>query len=260
MQRGEVWFAKTPGGDRPVLVLTRDPVADRIGSVVVAALDAHPSGPGVGTRADSPGRRCTHRVCCELRQHPHSPQDRISPADRTARCQSASRGLRSPSGRHGLLKVGLTDFPAPPTLNRDQESPSTVLQRHAKMNAEAVWYLDSSAIVKLVAVEAEPRPLLHFLRRRQTVASSALATLGDRFIRAEEVLDRIELVRVGNEILEQAGGLEPATLSTPPRNYADVSAAGYAACCVLVLDAPLRVRLRTASLPSTPPTRRNMRP
>ena len=38
MQRGEVWFAVTPGGDRPVLVLTRDPVADRIGSVVVAAL------------------------------------------------------------------------------------------------------------------------------------------------------------------------------------------------------------------------------
>lgn len=38
MRRGEVWFAATPGGDRPVLVLTRDPVADRIQSVVVAAL------------------------------------------------------------------------------------------------------------------------------------------------------------------------------------------------------------------------------
>jgi mRNA interferase MazF len=38
MQRGEIWFAATPGGDRPVLVLTRDPVADRIGSVVVAAV------------------------------------------------------------------------------------------------------------------------------------------------------------------------------------------------------------------------------
>lgn len=38
MLRGEVWFAATPGGDRPVLVLTRDPVADRMGSVVVAAL------------------------------------------------------------------------------------------------------------------------------------------------------------------------------------------------------------------------------
>src|SRR5580658_6945055 len=38
MQRGEIWFATTPGGDRPVLILTRDPVADRIQSVVVAAL------------------------------------------------------------------------------------------------------------------------------------------------------------------------------------------------------------------------------
>jgi mRNA interferase MazF len=38
MRRGEVWFAATPGGDRPVLVLTRDPVADRVQAVVVAAL------------------------------------------------------------------------------------------------------------------------------------------------------------------------------------------------------------------------------
>lgn len=38
MQRGEIWFAATPGGDRPVLVLTRNPVAERIGSVVVVAL------------------------------------------------------------------------------------------------------------------------------------------------------------------------------------------------------------------------------
>ena len=37
MVRGEIWWATTPGGDRPVLVLTRDPVADRIGAVVVAA-------------------------------------------------------------------------------------------------------------------------------------------------------------------------------------------------------------------------------
>jgi mRNA interferase MazF len=38
MRRGEIWFAATPGGDRPVLVLTRDPAAARIGAVVVAAL------------------------------------------------------------------------------------------------------------------------------------------------------------------------------------------------------------------------------
>lgn len=38
MRRGEIWFADTPGGDRPVLILTRDPVASRIDSVVVAVL------------------------------------------------------------------------------------------------------------------------------------------------------------------------------------------------------------------------------
>ena len=39
MRRGEVWFADTGRGrDRPVLVLTRDPVANRIGAVVVAQL------------------------------------------------------------------------------------------------------------------------------------------------------------------------------------------------------------------------------
>ena len=38
MRRGEIWFAAVPDGDRPVLVLTRDPVADRIDNVVVAPL------------------------------------------------------------------------------------------------------------------------------------------------------------------------------------------------------------------------------
>jgi len=38
MQRGDIWFAETPGGDRPVLVMTRDPVAGRLGAVVVVAL------------------------------------------------------------------------------------------------------------------------------------------------------------------------------------------------------------------------------
>jgi mRNA interferase MazF len=39
MKRGEIWFADVGrGGDRPVLVLTRDPVADRIDAIVVAHL------------------------------------------------------------------------------------------------------------------------------------------------------------------------------------------------------------------------------
>jgi mRNA interferase MazF len=40
VKRGEVWFADLGGsrGDRPVLVLTRNSVADRIDAVVVAQL------------------------------------------------------------------------------------------------------------------------------------------------------------------------------------------------------------------------------
>jgi mRNA interferase MazF len=37
MVRGEIWWASAVGGDRPVLVMTRDPVANRINAVVVAA-------------------------------------------------------------------------------------------------------------------------------------------------------------------------------------------------------------------------------
>lgn len=90
------------------------------------------------------------------------------------------------------------------------------------MSAETVWYLDSSAIVKLVAEEPETQALLRFLRRRTVLVSSALATtevtravlpLGDAFIRrAGDVLDRFELVRVSDEILADAGLLEPASL------------------------------------------------
>lgn len=43
-QRGGLWFAATRGGEQPVLVLTRDPVADRIGAVVVAAPTRSPRG------------------------------------------------------------------------------------------------------------------------------------------------------------------------------------------------------------------------
>ena len=90
------------------------------------------------------------------------------------------------------------------------------------MNAESVWYVDSSAIVKLVAVEPETQALYRFLKRRHPLVSSGLAStevrravlpLGDRFVRqATDVLARFELVRVSNEVLEDAGRLEPTSL------------------------------------------------
>jgi predicted nucleic acid-binding protein len=90
------------------------------------------------------------------------------------------------------------------------------------MNAESVWYVDSSAIVKLVAIEPETPALSLFLEGRQPLVSSGLAStevrravlpLGDRFLRqARDVLARLELVRVSPEVLEDAGGLEPSGL------------------------------------------------
>lgn len=90
------------------------------------------------------------------------------------------------------------------------------------MSADQVWYLDSTAIVKLVASEPETSALSDFLGDRQPLVSSALATtevhravlpLGEPFHRqAGEVLARIELIRISSEILADAGRLEPVSL------------------------------------------------
>lgn len=90
------------------------------------------------------------------------------------------------------------------------------------MSNEKVWYIDSSAIVKLVAQEPESPALRQYLRRRRPLVASALVrtevsrallTLGDPFLRrAGQVLSRIELVRINNQVLSDAGLLEPPTL------------------------------------------------
>ena len=90
------------------------------------------------------------------------------------------------------------------------------------MSAEHVWYIDSSALVKLVASEPETPALSAFLTDRQPLTCSALARtevnravlpLGERFAKqASQVLARIELIRITNEVLSNAGRLEPKSL------------------------------------------------
>ncbi len=90
------------------------------------------------------------------------------------------------------------------------------------MNAEKVWYVDSSAIVKLVAQEPESSALRRFLGRRGPLVASALARtevnravfpLGIRYQRrAGDVLRRIDLVRINSRVLNDAGHMEPVTL------------------------------------------------
>ncbi len=83
-------------------------------------------------------------------------------------------------------------------------------------------YLDSSAIVKLVVKEAESNSLRRFLRDHPTRVSSALArvevvravrTQGtEAQHRANEILGRVRLLRIDDEVLTAASLLAPGIL------------------------------------------------
>jgi hypothetical protein len=84
----------------------------------------------------------------------------------------------------------------------------------------AATYLDASAIVKLVVREPESAELRKYLRRRRPLISSALSRTevlrallrsGDAAIRrGQQVLARLDLVRINDRILAAAGTLLPA--------------------------------------------------
>ncbi len=87
------------------------------------------------------------------------------------------------------------------------------------MSAERAIYLDSSAIVKLVVHEPESAALRWYLRRRRPLISSALARTevarallplgGDIAARSQDVLSRLDLVRVNDRVLTAAGSMLP---------------------------------------------------
>jgi len=92
----------------------------------------------------------------------------------------------------------------------------------ARASAARVVYLDSSAIVKLIVREAESAALRRFLRRRPIRISCALArtevvravrNLGPAVVaRARRLIDRLDLVRIDDDLLDAAAGLDPRIL------------------------------------------------
>jgi uncharacterized protein len=90
------------------------------------------------------------------------------------------------------------------------------------MTASRALYLDSSAIVKLAVAEKESPALRRYLRRRAPLVVSALARtevarallpLGPAAVhRGQDVLSRIELIRISDRILVDAGFLLPQDL------------------------------------------------
>jgi uncharacterized protein len=83
-------------------------------------------------------------------------------------------------------------------------------------------YLDSSAIVKLAIREPESTALRRYLRRRRPLVASALARTevlrallpaGDEAVaRGRSVLERLDLVRVTDRVLNAAALLRPPEL------------------------------------------------
>lgn len=83
-------------------------------------------------------------------------------------------------------------------------------------------YLDSSAIVKLAVTEPQTPALRRYLARRRPLVSSALARtevgrsllpFGDQATRhGVDVLTRIDLVRINDRVLTDAGTLLPLEL------------------------------------------------
>ena len=91
------------------------------------------------------------------------------------------------------------------------------------MSAERrLTYIDSSAIVKLVVAEPESNVLRRYLSRRQPLVSSALARTEvarallpsgpEALARGEDALRRMQLLRVNDRVLSEAGRMEPAEL------------------------------------------------
>jgi uncharacterized protein len=86
----------------------------------------------------------------------------------------------------------------------------------------AATYLDSSAIVKLAVREDESVALRRYLRRRRPLVSSSLARTEvirallpageDAVAAGRRVLTRLDLVRVGTGVLDEAALLLPVDL------------------------------------------------
>jgi hypothetical protein len=116
------------------------------------------------------------------------------------------------------------------------------------MSAEQrVTYVDSSAIVKLVVAEPESKALRRHLARRQPLVSSALArTEVARALlpagpvaaaRGHETLRRIQLLRINDRVLSEAGRLEPVELrSLDAIHLASVNQLGAAVKQIVTYD------------------------
>jgi len=134
------------------------------------------------------------------------------------------------------------------------------------MSAEQrLSYLDSSAIVKLAVREPESSALRRYLTRHQPLVSSALARTEvarallpsgtEALARGEQVLRRIQLLRVNDRVLNQAGRLEPSELrSLDAIHLASARQLGASVRQLITYDERLAEAARTIGLTVVAPS------
>ncbi|MEX1047666.1 MAG: type II toxin-antitoxin system VapC family toxin [Actinomycetota bacterium] len=128
-------------------------------------------------------------------------------------------------------------------------------------------YLDSSAIVKLFAYEPETARLVEVIRADPEIVSSVIArvevvravrlrgTGRDRLERMSEILDRIALVRMDDQIVTRAGALDPPGLRTlDALHLATALSLGQDAAAMVTYDARLAEAAAGAGLPVMSPS------
>jgi predicted nucleic acid-binding protein len=133
------------------------------------------------------------------------------------------------------------------------------------MNADRALYLDSSAIVKLAVAEPESAALRRYLRRRRPLVTSALARtevarallpLGPAAVRRGlDALRRLDLIRVSDRILADAGSLLPPELrSLDAVHLATVRQLGSSVVRVVTYDERMSAAADAIGLPVRTPS------
>jgi hypothetical protein len=127
----------------------------------------------------------------------------------------------------------------------------------------AIWYLDTSAMAKLVRPEAETPALRRWLARKQWIVSdlhrtelrrAALRAGGRALARAERLLSESDVVRIDADTFDRAGRMEPAALrSLDALHLAAATSLGPDLSGIVVYDERLLHAASDAGIPTASP-------
>jgi predicted nucleic acid-binding protein len=124
----------------------------------------------------------------------------------------------------------------------------------------SVWYLDASALVKLIVAEPESGALRRYLGERPRIISSRIAEVElrravarqdeiDAGDRVSSLIATVELLELDAEVARRAGELNPATLRTLDAiHLASALAIAPELDAVVAYDTRLAVAARAAGL------------